>query len=220
VVEVVRGKQIIQVDGQVLRDAADRAERVLVDLGTGNGRWIYGVARRFPKWFCIGIDANARGMREVSSRADRKPARGGAENVWFVRRAVEALPDGLERLADEIYIHFPWGSLLQAIYKPELSTLTRIAQLGKRRASLMVRINTSILDDPTVCTRLELPLPGPDARSRLDHTYAMAGIRLTAVRTLDEAPLTAWGRRLTSGHSGLVLVLDGIVIDPADSIIG
>src|SRR2546426_7896288 len=36
-------------------------------------------------------------------------------NVLFLQAAVEDLPAELDRVADEIHIHFPWGSLLRAL---------------------------------------------------------------------------------------------------------
>jgi 16S rRNA (adenine(1408)-N(1))-methyltransferase len=210
-VEVVRGKQIITIEGQILRGAAVQAEHVIIDLGTGDGRWIYRVARRSPSWLCIGIDANAHQMRDVSFRAGRKLSRGGARNLWFVRSAVERLPDALNDLADEIHIQFPWRSLLTAIYKPDVAILAKIARMGKPEAKFVVRINASILDDPRTWGRGDVPQNVVDAPGRLERPYAIAGIRLKTVEVKTEESPTSWGRRLGSGHADHVVVLEGIV---------
>lgn len=213
-VKVVRGKQIITIEGQILRDEAIRAEHVIIDLGTGDGRWIYRIARRSPSWLCIGIDANAQQMRDVSFRAGRKLSRGGARNLWFVRSAVEGLPDALNNLADEIHMQFPWGSLLAAIFKPDVAILARIARIGKLDARFVVRVNGSILDDPRSWGHGDLPQNVFDVPGRLERPYAMAGIRLKTVEVRTEEFPTSWGRRLGSGHADHLVVLEGIVAKP------
>ncbi len=213
IVEVVRGKAVVQVDGEVLREEAQQFDRVIVDLGAGDGRWIYRLARRHPTWLCIGIDANAQRMRDASSRAGRKGYRGGTRNVWFVRTAVEALPPAFDRLADEIHIQFPWGSLLWASLRPDPLVLMRIARVGKPGATLQVQINAAILDDPRVCARFALPLGVDATRSRVSGGYAAAGIRLVSVRVAYGGPHTSWNRQLSRGHPGPVLMLDGVIIN-------
>ena len=91
-IDLVRGKKIERVAGLALRREAAAAERVVVDLGAGDGRWIFRIARAHPAWFCVGVDANADGISETARRAGRKPARGGAPNAWFLRAMVAALP--------------------------------------------------------------------------------------------------------------------------------
>jgi len=48
-------------------------------------------------------------------KATRKIAKGGLPNVLFVQATVENLPEELNESADEIHIHFPWGSLLRSV---------------------------------------------------------------------------------------------------------
>jgi 16S rRNA (adenine(1408)-N(1))-methyltransferase len=216
-VTVVRGKQIVHVDGEVLRRDASRSSRVVLDLGAGDGRWIYRFARGHPSWLCIGVDANARQMREVSVRAGRKPQRGGAANAWYICAGVETLPGPLRRLADEIHINFPWGSLLQATLAPDLLVLLRIAQIGKPGATLTARINTSILADPDVSARFRLPPGMEDVAGRLCRGYAAAGIQLVEASVSCGGPRTSWNRRLSAGHPRPVLSLHGIIAASGDA---
>ena len=88
---------------------------VIVDIGTGDGRFVYQGAKENPGRFYIGIDPNAKPLEKVSMKATRKPAKGGARNVLFVQASVEDLPNELNNVADEIHIHFPWGSLLRSV---------------------------------------------------------------------------------------------------------
>ncbi len=88
---------------------------VIIDLGTGDGTFVYQSARRHPDRFYIGIDPQSSAMEKVSEKIHRKPAKGGAVNILFIQAAVEDLPSELDGVADEIHAHFPWGSLLRAL---------------------------------------------------------------------------------------------------------
>jgi 16S rRNA (adenine(1408)-N(1))-methyltransferase len=88
---------------------------VIVDIGTGDGRYVYRSARANPDKFYIGIDVERKALEKVSERIHRKPEKGGLSNVLFVQAPAEDLPTELNHTADEIHIHFPWGSLLRAV---------------------------------------------------------------------------------------------------------
>ncbi|HKP68224.1 MAG TPA: hypothetical protein VJV05_03000, partial [Pyrinomonadaceae bacterium] len=52
-------------------------ERVVIDIGTGDGRFVSTCARENPQHFYIGIDANVKPLEKPSVKATRKPAKGG-----------------------------------------------------------------------------------------------------------------------------------------------
>ena len=52
-------------------------EGVIIDIGTGDGRFVYQSARRNPNKFHIGIDPNTRPLTKISEKIHRKPAKGG-----------------------------------------------------------------------------------------------------------------------------------------------
>src|SRR5262245_25665122 len=83
---------------------------VIIDIGTGDGLFVYQSAKRNPDKFYIGIDASAAALEKISEKIHRKPAKGGLPNVLFIQASVEDLPSELDGAADEIHIHFPWGS--------------------------------------------------------------------------------------------------------------
>ena len=50
----------------------DTGEGVIIDIGTGDGRFVYQSARENPNKFYIGIDANAKPLEKISMKATRK----------------------------------------------------------------------------------------------------------------------------------------------------
>ena len=79
----------------------------MVDAGTGDGRYPLHVARTRTDTFAIGLDASA----DMLAHAARHAARDRLPNLLLLREPVESL--ALEQIADEVTVHFPWGSLLR-----------------------------------------------------------------------------------------------------------
>ena len=144
-VAVVCGRRIEEVYAAGLQELIRQYEAVVVDLGTGDGRWLHRRARSQPSILCFGIDANAAALRDVSYRATRKPARGGLTNVRFIAAGAQSLPGAQRTVADEVWVAYPWGSLLGAVLGPEPSILRRMAGVLKPRGLIRVAINESVL---------------------------------------------------------------------------
>jgi 16S rRNA (adenine(1408)-N(1))-methyltransferase len=201
-VDVVRGKCVVRVPVAELLARAAAAARVVVDLGAGDGRYAYRLARAQPDWLCLAVDACASGMRELSWRAGRKPSRGGAPNVVFVRAEASSLPGALCGIADEVSVFYPWGSLLRAVLEPEPALLARIVRLGRPGTALRIRVNASALAAAGM-DGLDRLLP------RLRRDYAAAGVRLARCGPAPAEGVTRWGTRLLAGRAAEDLAIDG-----------
>jgi len=121
-------------------------EGVIIDIGTGDGRFVYQSARQNPNKFYIGIDPNVRPLEKISEKIHRKPAKGGAPNVLFVQAAIEDLPAELDGVADEVHVHFPWGSLLRAVATGDVDILRNVRRICAPGAMLEVVINDHLAD--------------------------------------------------------------------------
>ena len=174
---------------------------VIVDIGTGDGRYVYRGARANPDKFFIGIDVQRKALEKVSERVHRRPEKGGLPNVLFLQAPVEDLPEELNNVADEIHIHFPWGSLLRAVAvgaEPTLEGLRRIAAPG---AWLEVVIGIDEYRDAGESARLELPPLSEDyVETVLKARYASVGfvIQESGLVSREEWPDidTTWAKRL------------------------
>jgi 16S rRNA (adenine(1408)-N(1))-methyltransferase len=176
-------------------------EGVIIDIGTGDGRFVYQSARRNPNTFFIGIDPNTRPLEKISEKIHRKPAKGGAPNVLFVQSAIEDLPAELDGVADEVHVHFPWGSLLRAVAVGDVDLLRSVRRICAAAALLEVVIGIDPVRDRSELERLGLePLSLEFIDNVLAANYAAAGFEIVerGVLAASEWPHleTSWAKRL------------------------
>ncbi|HJP93709.1 MAG TPA: methyltransferase domain-containing protein [Pyrinomonadaceae bacterium] len=176
-------------------------EGVIIDIGTGDGRFVYQSARENGNKFYIGIDPNVRPLEKISEKIFRKPEKGGAPNVLFIQAAVEDLPSELDGVADEIHVHFPWGSLLRAMATGEVAVLENLRRLCSRGALLEVVIGLDPVRDGAEIERLGLTsLSLEFIDNQLIPNYAAAGFETIerGIISASEWPEfnTSWARRL------------------------
>ncbi len=176
----------------------------MIDLGTGDGHFVYQSARQNPKKFYIGIDANVQPLEKISEKIHRKPAKGGLPNVLFVQAAVEALPSELDGVADEVHIHFPWGSLLKAVATGDQTVLGHLRRICAPGALLEVVMGLDPERDQTEIAALGLePLTSEYFVQVLLPRYEANGFNIRENGILAPAAWpelnTTWARRLRGG---------------------
>jgi 16S rRNA (adenine(1408)-N(1))-methyltransferase len=187
-------------------------EGVVIDIGTGDGRFVSAAARANPNRFYIGIDANAKPLEKISMKATRKPSKGGLANVLFVQAAVENLPEELNASADEIHIHFPWGSLLRAVASGDEKVLESLRRLGAPECLVEIIIGIDEERDKSEIERLALPKLSSDyLKSALIPKYEAAGFKLLESGILNSSEWskleTSWARKLQGGSNRKVIYL-------------
>jgi 16S rRNA (adenine(1408)-N(1))-methyltransferase len=190
-----------------------RYRRLVLDIGTGDGKHVLAQARRQPDALLVGLDANPDAMRAASARAAGKPARGGVPNALFVWAAVEQLPPEIAEV-DEVHILMPWGSLLRALVQPNLAVLRAVARMCAPGAPFLITLNLHAWRPPVPEVGTH-PEPTPEsARGELAPALAAAGWRLESADYLGEQEITdlatSWTKRLGASRQRLdVLALRG-----------
>ena len=176
-------------------------EGIVLDIGTGDGRFVYAYASQNPNKFFIGIDANPRPLEKVSEKIHRKPSKGGLPNVLFLQSSVEDLPSELDDVADEVHVHFPWGSLLRAVATGDKAVLQNLRHVCSAGALLEVVIGLDPERDRSEIDRLGLPhISATHIDSVLVSRYKDAGFEVLETGTLLSSEWsrlqTSWAKRL------------------------
>lgn len=187
-------------------------EGVVIDIGTGDGRFVSASARANLDKFYIGIDANAKPLEKISMKATRKSSKGGLPNVLFVQAAIENLPEELDASADEIHIHFPWGSLLRAVASGDEEILKSLRRVCAPECLLEIVIGIDEERDKSEIERLALPRLSPEyLENVLVPKYEAANFSLLEKGILSPAEWsrleTSWARKLQGGADRKVTYL-------------
>src|SRR5262245_5484147 len=198
---------------------ASYRDSVAIDIGTGDGRFVYQSARRNPETFHIGLDASPRPLEKISERVYRRPTKGGLSNALFIQAAVEDLPPELHGIASELHVIFPWGSLLSAVAKPDIRILLSLRRLCLDDARLTVIIGIDPERDRAELSRLGL---GSFSEERIDRVLAPA-YRRAGFRIFERGPLasviwrnieSSWARRLSGNEGRLVFQIRAQATQP------
>ncbi len=187
-------------------------EGIVIDVGTGDGRYVSAAARANPNKFFIGIDANVKPLEKPSTKATRRSNKGGLPNAMFVQTAIEFLPDEFGGVADEIHIHFPWGSLLRAVASGESAILASIRQVAARDCLLEIVIGIDTERDASELSRLNIPeLTTTYFENTLAPRYNAAGFETVEIRQLNRDEWarieTSWARKLSSSSNRVVTMM-------------
>ena len=213
--EVIAGRQRLALDHTAFAALRARFRELWLDLGTGNGVFVYDAARRHPDVLVIGVDTNRENLREYSAKARRKPARGGLANALYVIGAVERLPSELDGVAAHVFVNFPWGTLLRGLVTPDPALLAGIRRVARTDARLSILLNFTLFADEALVETLALPVVTAEYVERvLAPAYAAAGIIIAEVKVLGRQSVpyrTEWGQRLTVAGSRETLQVEASV---------
>lgn len=198
----VQGKSTSTLTAEAFAALRARFGRVAIDLGTGDGRFAYRLAQEQPETLVIGMDPVREAMREFSSRAGRKPAKGGLDNLIYIVAGIEQPPEELAGVAGEIHVNLPWGSLMRGLMLGDALVVANLAGLAVPDGTIRIILNTRIFADPIPLEARDLPELTPDYVAKiLAPVYLRHGLEITtATAFAPEALLelgTSWARRLS-----------------------
>lgn len=213
--KALNGKKIIDVD---IMDIVSGYSTVVIDIGTGDGRFVYKKAKECPEAFFIGIDPAAENMVEFSSKVIKKPSKGGLSNVLYAVSSVEGMPDDMKDIAAQIYVNLPWGSLLEGIIKGNEDVLNNIVKTAKPpEANLDFCFTYNDLYEVGEMNRRDLPeLSHEYINTVMKPLYESKGIIFKSADTISNETLreygTQWAKRLGFGRTREVYRVSAIIL--------
>jgi 16S rRNA (adenine(1408)-N(1))-methyltransferase len=198
--ETIRGKTLLDIDFNELIARLASYNRIILDLGTGDGRYVHSLAEKNPNWFVIGMDSCRENLHEHS--------RAKLPNALFVIANAQALPHELNGLISHITINFPWGSLLESLLNSDSRLLCGFESIASSAVSVDIRLNGGALAEA-----------GWTLEAGSDQIYnnmIRAGWQINSpvimnAKTLRSFPAT-WARRIAVGRDPRAMAMSGCFV--------
>jgi len=195
--ETIRGKTSLNLDLTDFYARLANYNRIMLDLGTGDGKFAFCHADNFPSHFVIGVDSCRENLHEHS--------RANMPNLLYIIASAQALPHELHGLVSHITINFPWGSLLESFLIGDDRLLHGLESVAGSSAVLDIRLNGGALAEQG--WSLE------DGAERIFENLILAGWRIRKPGTMDARALRAfpstWAKRLAFGRDPRAIQLSG-----------
>lgn len=195
--ETIRGKTSHDMDTNGLDEQITHYQHVVLDLGTGDGRYVRYLAERNPNWFVIGVDACRENLHEHS--------RSKLPNALFVIASAQGLPHELHGRVSHITINFPWSSLLKALLEADQDFMCGLQSISRPGASLHMHLNGGALVEMGTCLET--------GTQTIRENLLYSGWQLDAPVQLGAPSLrglpTTWARRLAHGRDPRAMALRG-----------
>lgn len=137
--ETIRGKASLDLDLTELKERLTDYNRIILDLGTGDGKFAFCHADKFPNHFVIGVDSCRENLHEYS--------RAKLPNLLYIIASAQNLPRELNGLVSHIAINFPWGSLLESLLNGDSRLLCGLESISRSSASVDIRLNGGALTE-------------------------------------------------------------------------
>jgi 16S rRNA (adenine(1408)-N(1))-methyltransferase len=130
---------------------------VIIDIGTGDGEFVYAIAKENPDRFIIGIEPYHQSLEKTSARIYKKPEKGGLNNALFVLSSIEELPEELNDLANQVFINFPWAGLLKGLLLADASVWNALKRICKPGAFIDILFSYEKTKDKNSFNKAGLP---------------------------------------------------------------
>ncbi len=173
---------------------------IIVDIGTGDGKFAYQLAKENPDRFVIGIDPSHPSLEKTSSKIYKKVEKGGLKNALFVIANIEDLPDELVGVANQIFVILPWSGLLEGIIAAKKNVLENTKKICQKGAVIEIVLGYRSEEGE----KAEIPELSEDLlREKTIPGFSKVGFDLLELREikkeeLNEIPST-WAKRLKLG---------------------
>jgi 16S rRNA (adenine(1408)-N(1))-methyltransferase len=195
--ETIRGRTSHTLDFTELYTRLANYNRIMLDLGTGDGKFAFCHADKFPSHFVIGVDSCRENLHEHS--------RTKLPNLLYIIASAQNLPHELSGQVSHLTINFPWGSLLESLLTGDPLLMRGLESVAQPSASLELRLNGGALAEQG--WSLE------DGAEQIRENLVRAGWQTGKPLTMDSRALrnfpSTWAKRLAFGRDPRAIQLSG-----------
>ncbi len=196
----IRGNKIIEISEIDI----SCYKKAILDLGTGDGRFVFENAKKNPDTLYVGVDPSQKQLEIYSKKA----VKNRKNNARFILGSIEMLPDELNGKFDEVFITLPWGTLLKTLVNPTQENVEKIKYLFKpNSADTLLQIIFGYAPDLEPSETIRLNMPGINEfyiKENIIPSFFKVGFECLEVHKMDKNDLTnietTWGKRLRFGE--------------------
>jgi hypothetical protein len=195
--ETIRGRKSLDLDVTGLMDRLANYNRITLDVGTGDGRYVRTLAEQRTDWFIIGVDSCRENLREHSQAK--------LQNILFIIASAQSLPTELNGLISHITINFPWGSLLESLLINDPKLMCGLKSIARSTTSMDLRLNGGALAEAGMTLEA--------GTEKIYENLIRSGWQIERPVVINTAALrsvpTTWAKRLAVGRDPRAITLSG-----------
>ncbi len=150
---VITGDKKNEMDKNSLREMCSKHKKVILDLGTGDGRFVYKNALKNKNSLYIGLDPAEKQIQIYSKKANRRRLK----NALYILGSLEKIPEELLSSTDKIFVNLPWGTLLEKIVRSNETYTKRLSKILKNDGEIEIIFGYVPELEPSETERLNLP---------------------------------------------------------------
>lgn len=198
---ILKSSKEIEITNEEFLSKIENYSECIIDLGTGQGGFVYFNALENKDKFYIGLDS----CRESMKKYGIKQYKNKIDNLMYVVMNAQNLNEVLYNKFSEIYINLPWGSLLQGIFKEELKIIEGISKLSKPKCKINICFSYDEKFEKNEIEKRNLPeLNESYFKEVLIPTYNKYGIEVESIEYISKDKLSfqsKWMKVLTESKS-------------------
>lgn len=201
---VITGDKKNELDKETFRNMCGKYEKVILDLGTGDGRFVFKNALKNKSTLYIGLDPAEKQIQIYSKKSNRRRLK----NALYVIGSLENLPDELYSTVDKIFINLPWGTLLEKIVKSNETYIRELSTILKKDGEIEIIFGYLPELEPSETERLSLPLIENESDvlktfSTFKKTFEVIEMKRLLKEDLDKIE-TTWAKKLKFGKDRFI----------------
>lgn len=151
---ILKSSKEIEISNVDFLDRISKYNKLIIDLGTGYGSFVYFNAVNNKENFYVGLDSCRDSMKKYAI----KQYKNKIDNLIFIVMNAQNINEILENRFSEIYINLPWGSLLQGIFKEELNIINSISKLAQKYCVINICFSYDEKFEKNEIEKRELPV--------------------------------------------------------------
>jgi len=170
----------------------------ILDIGTGDGRFIYKSAAIHKNNLYIGIEPSVN-FKEYQREINRKKL----TNATLINASIESF-EAKDSFFDQIFIHLPWGALLKYVVTVDEEIFKKLSKMLKPKGTIEIIFGYDPNLEKSETERLNLKELTEKERGFLKENFIkIPSLTLTSFTIVKNKELknlqTSWGKKLAFG---------------------